>query len=1297
MADSFSFEDALSTGTNQGQTSFTFEDAAAASSGPRSAIGEVGTGIKRGVIGELPKVVGQAMQWAGEEEGEGFRRTMHDVGEGIAESAEERLKNPNIQLQPDQHNAVTNALAAGGEMLAPSIAPAAVAGLGLAAIPGVAATSGLGLAAASLAGAVPLGMSQAQDTYERVQEAGGDKAAARAAGWKTGAIETLGETAGTYLGGKLLGVGGKVLKKGAQKTMGSTIGAATDTAVIKPFGKQLVQTALGEVATEMGQGSSQAYVEREAGVNTDPWTVAKESIAPTLGMTALLAPFGLAGFYNNSRRADAIDQTLTDPAAATPEERLQVVDMLHRDAKKQGVPDADEWRTQATLDVAQGLPVRRTVGEARPQANIPPNSPLTRAASLLAGNTVDPILATGYATTPADRIVDRRADPEGWARQEEAAKTRNEQALNRGDVVQRRAKGGAAFTRDIPQADQNLTRQGKDKVERERREAARREELARAEAEYQRYIDPGLTEQEERQSFPATAGMETEDRRREGEWTKQSKAAEDYNRRRNVRGEVDRTAREYDEQLGADFERALIDGGTTLPLSKAEEQAGRSGFPGTTGPMTAKQPESKPNPRQREMDEFELAYNPDARASLMGTAMATDDKGRSEWLRQEKKALTQNKVRNFQDAQTSAQAVNEQKRREQAEAEEARKRATDPLYDAKQRFQESYDAAGTIPQVDYPSDQAAKEFEQKVKGQQKDRQHREWVRAYRRKQAEDKALAEDETIPPEVRKQAAKEAEDIVNADPVYGHMAEAKRRGKINLEAFGQDYDKDTIRQIIRRYPGIFSQVGTVKPDDFASEMGYASLDDMVRRFSEARTKTELTAQIIRESTGEWQQAEDAKQADDEFFAAKAERSDGGARWKGEPGGYQGRPLRTRFPAPEEEIGYMEDMIRRHPDRFTDDDLDHWTYTAEQQGRLRQALREAQQDDSSGSEMSDNTEQGQGQGDTVASNATPPADAAAADAAHSPDNDLPDPTDAQKEAGNYKKAHVRLYGLDISIENPAGSTRSGVDPDGKRWEVSIRDHYGYIKGTVGKDKDHLDVFIPEGFIPTDKDKIFVVNQIDPKTGKFDEHKIVFGSQGEAAARTTYLRNYDKTGPSRIGSITEMPLDEFKGWLDSGDTTKATSPVRGSDSAKDETQPSSPGADETQADLPGAGTATAPSPGEASKGAREPWQMTRAEFLADPKTKQDANHYNAVASAASAGRPVPAAVLADYPDLAKKYGQVSNAKPQQSADMADVPETDFGETNAELPQDVEAELAATSDEDLDAMMDDVFGEEKPAA
>lgn len=56
----------------------------------------------------------------------------------------------------------------------------------------------------------------------------------------------------------------------------------------------------------------------------------------------------------------------------------------------------------------------------------------------------------------------------------------------------------------------------------------------------------------------------------------------------------------------------------------------------------------------------------------------------------------------------------------------------------------------------------------------------------------------------------------------------------------------------------------------------------------------------------------------------------------------------------------------------------------------------------------------------------TSPIDEAAHQAATSPLNDKPEPTDAQKEAGNYAKGHVRISGLDVSIENPKGSMRRG-------------------------------------------------------------------------------------------------------------------------------------------------------------------------------------------------------------------------------------------------------------------------------
>lgn len=324
----------------------------------RNAIQEVGLGLKRGTIGFLPKMAGQAVQWATDKGG-----TAYEAGKSIADRAQARLDRPENQLSPEKHNVVTNALASGAEMLPSSVVPPLAIGAGLATLP-VSGPVGLGIAA--VAGAVPMGMAQAQETSERVKAAGGTDEAARIAGWKTGGIETAGETVGTYLGGKLLGIGGKALSRTAGKTIGNTIGNAVDTRLWTPYAQQLLKTAIGETATEMGQGYSQAVVEKNAGVGTDPWQQTKDVIAPTLGMTALLAPFGLAGHYRNTKKAEAIDRLLLDPAAAPAEARLAVVDMLHRDAKANKVEDADAWRVGAMADIANNAPIRREVGDLAP-------------------------------------------------------------------------------------------------------------------------------------------------------------------------------------------------------------------------------------------------------------------------------------------------------------------------------------------------------------------------------------------------------------------------------------------------------------------------------------------------------------------------------------------------------------------------------------------------------------------------------------------------------------------------------------------------------------------------------------------------------------------------------------------------------------------------------------------------------------------------------------------------------------------------------------------------------------------
>lgn len=169
-------------------------------------------------------------------------------------------------------------------------------------------------------------------------------------------------------------------------------------------------------------------------------------------------------------------------------------------------------------------------------------------------------------------------------------------------------------------------------------------------------------------------------------------------------------------------------------------------------------------------------------------------------------------------------------------------------------------------------------------------------------------------------------------------------------------------------------------------------------------------------------------------------------------------------------------------------------------------------------------------------------ADAAAHMAATSPTNDLPEPTAAQKEAGNYKVGRLKLGGLDISIENPAGSQRKGVSSSGKAWSVDMKSHYGYIRGTVGRDKDHIDVFVRPGTETLDDSSpVFVVDQKDPARGRFDEHKVMAGFDNEAQARAAYLENYTADWKG-LGDISQTTLGDFKTWLKSGKTSEPFAP-----------------------------------------------------------------------------------------------------------------------------------------------------------
>lgn len=154
-------------------------------------------------------------------------------------------------------------------------------------------------------------------------------------------------------------------------------------------------------------------------------------------------------------------------------------------------------------------------------------------------------------------------------------------------------------------------------------------------------------------------------------------------------------------------------------------------------------------------------------------------------------------------------------------------------------------------------------------------------------------------------------------------------------------------------------------------------------------------------------------------------------------------------------------------------------------------------------------------------------------EAATSPLNNLPEPTAAQIEAGNYKKGHIKVQGLDISIENPKGSERRGTDPNGKEWAHRMSDHYGYIKRTKGADNEHIDTYIGNN---PDSNQVFIVDQLDQESGNFDEHKVMLGFNNQEEATTAYKSNFDKGW--KVGPIKSMSMDEFQSWLKDGDTSK---------------------------------------------------------------------------------------------------------------------------------------------------------------
>ena len=143
------------------------------------------------------------------------------------------------------------------------------------------------------------------------------------------------------------------------------------------------------------------------------------------------------------------------------------------------------------------------------------------------------------------------------------------------------------------------------------------------------------------------------------------------------------------------------------------------------------------------------------------------------------------------------------------------------------------------------------------------------------------------------------------------------------------------------------------------------------------------------------------------------------------------------------------------------------------------------------------------------------------------------EPSEAQKEAGNYKKGHVQVGAFDITIEQPQGSMRRGTDANGKHWESKMHNTYGYFRGTEGVDGDHIDVFLSNDIDGWNGRKVYVVDQYNPD-GTFDEHKVMLGFNDMGEAKSDYLANYEKGWEDgRRIDVSATNLEDFEKWIDS--------------------------------------------------------------------------------------------------------------------------------------------------------------------
>ena len=406
---------------------------------PRGVFGELGTALKRGALVDLPTMVGKGLQYTGDAGG-----VIHDFGADIVKSAEARGMQPGNVLQPEQHGAVVNALAAGAQMVPSVVAPAAAVAGAIAAAPVSLPT--LAATAVTAAGvAAPFAMQAGQETLEKGRKVGNIpedtvKSAARMnAGLTFGTQFGVGMVGGQMLGRSASAIGNLVSKEAAplaERTMAELVGSG---GVIKPFLKQLPESAAEATALGAAQAAGSAAIERSAGIDTrSPSEAAGESIPGMLGLTAVMSPFGLAGRAVRAAslhsRAEALANKDTHPIL-----RDQLAMQYYKELNKVDPQAAQAFILNAETAIKHKIPLQVDNGLFQEGAVISPQEK-ARKDALAKGDNLEMAPATavpptGDATGHLETQALSRASVVEQAIQKKQAEDNQEQYVHAHDQI----------------------------------------------------------------------------------------------------------------------------------------------------------------------------------------------------------------------------------------------------------------------------------------------------------------------------------------------------------------------------------------------------------------------------------------------------------------------------------------------------------------------------------------------------------------------------------------------------------------------------------------------------------------------------------------------------------------------------------------------------------------------------------------------------------------------------------------------------------------------------------------------